>query len=259
MTQNALNNQTVNADFTAQRTVASAGTTVFTAAVHTDVTNAGSSAQCVAQATAASGADAYHTSALASTRAWCHGIDASDSAALKETTFAGGSTSPSTGTLTRKVTTAGEQTMPLQPAFFAFLSATDSNVTGGGSGYVLGTGNVLTVTQQGTAMSTAGVFTAPVTGWYMFIATLFLDGILVAQTSGSFNFTHESVNQIDGNFVNPGVVQAAGSYVINYSTIKFMLAGEIMQVTAVISGGTDVTDVIGGGPGFTSFSGALIC
>lgn len=65
MSNNSVNNQTYDADFIAFRQPASAGTTCFIQANHLDTTNPGSSAQVVAQSTAASGADAYHVSALA--------------------------------------------------------------------------------------------------------------------------------------------------------------------------------------------------
>ncbi len=189
MSQNALNNQTYDADFIANRQAASAGTTCFIAAVHNDAVNAGSSAQVVAQSQAASGADAYHVSALASTRAWCHGIDASDAGALKETTFAGGSTSPSTGTLTRKVFTTGEQIMPLQPMFEARMTVSTGGVTGAGGSYYIGNngGGTATVTvDQGSNTSFVGgdlVFTAPVLGNYFFRTSFVLDGLTALMTS----------------------------------------------------------------------------
>ncbi len=266
MSQNSLNNQTYDADFIAFRQPASAGTTCFIAANHTDTTNAGSTAQVVAQSTAASGADAYHVSALASTRAWCHGIDASDGESLKEATQAGGSTSPSTGTVTRKVTTAGEQTMPLQPAFYAYLSASDANVTGNGATYLLGSGNILTITgQQGTGLATNGVFTAPVQGFYHFEATLFPQGITPAMTLYDMFFFVNGVNNIYGsrgnlaNLAVPGTTDA----IINTTVSLFLAAGATVQVAIIVQNGAGNTITMGGGTVggsvFSTFSGFLVC
>lgn len=63
-------------------------------------------------------------------------------------------------------------------AFAAYLPSSDNNVTGNGTVYTLGSGNALTITQNdGNAFTTAGVFTAPETAWYMIGATIRVNGI----------------------------------------------------------------------------------
>lgn len=72
-----------------------------------------------------------------------------------------------------RMTTAGERTMPLQPAFLAFLPLNDNNVTGAGAFYLIGTNMALTeIFDQnadffpGSGAGANAVFTAPITGRY---------------------------------------------------------------------------------------------
>lgn len=265
MSQNALNNQTYDADFIANRQAASAGTSCALAAVHNDAVNSGSTAEVVARSQSASGADAYHVSALASTRAWCHGIDASDSGALKETTDPSGSTSPSSGTLTRKVTTAGEQTMPLQPSFNAYLSASDLAVTGAGATYLLGSGNLLTITgQQGTGLATNGVFTAPVQGFYHFDATLFPQGVTALMTLYDMFFFVNGFNTIYGSRGSLfAITEPGGTAILNTSLSLFLPASGTVQVGIIVQNGAGNTITMGGGvvgsSVFSTFDGYLVC
>ncbi len=261
MSQNALNNQTYDADFIAFRQPASAGTTCFIAANHTDTTNAGSTAQVVAQATAASGADAYHISALASTRAWCHGIDASDGESLKEATQAGGSTSPSTGTVTRKVTTAGEQTMPLQPAFEAYKSADTINILGNNTAVSPIIFDTELFDVQGSYNNATGVFTASVTGYYLFSAGVgissidtvtHVDGYLALISSGA----SQSINLAAASPAS--IAQASGtSLVWSGSAIMRLAVGETVQVEVNVGGGL-ATATLAGNSLSTYFRGALL-
>lgn len=267
MSNNSLNNQTYDADFTANRQAASAGTTCFIAAVHNDAVNAGSSAQVVAQSQAASGADAYHVSALASTRAWCHGIDASDAGALKETTFAGGSTSPSTGTLTRKVTTAGEQTMPLQPAFLAALTVGTGGVTGFSTNYILGNNGGGTTTvyfDQGSDVTFPGgnlTFTAPVTGKYYFHVNFVIGNLLVANNSSTIQII-TTPRSFAGSTVNPFVAAVGGVFCHDNSCFVDLTAGDTVTFLLGVIGGAADTVTVQGTPApnaFTYAEGYLVC
>lgn len=68
------------------------------------------------------------------------------------------------------VADTGEITRPMQPAVFAYLGTTDSNATGNGTLFTLGSGNALTeVFDQNSNFVTTGTFTAPVTGRYLVI------------------------------------------------------------------------------------------
>lgn len=270
MSQNSLNNQTYDADFIAFRQPASAGTTCFIAANHTDTTNAGSTAQVVAQSTAASGADAFHISALASTRAWCHGIDASDGESLKEATQNGGSTSPSTGTVTRKVTTAGEQTMPLQPMFEARQTVSSGGVTGAGTVYYLGNNGgattVVTVDQNSDTSFVGGdlVFTAPVSGNYLFLLAPIIDSITAAMTQMNLYFERNGATIYWGTGYNIGAIRTPGNGAVpNCSLIISLNASDTIKFAIQIGNGAGDTASLRGSlvvpSNQTSVQGFLIC
>lgn len=85
-----------------------------------------------------------------------------------------------TGTVMSALDT-GEITWPLQPAFLAGLGTTDSNVTGNGTVFTLGSGNALTeIFDVNADFNTNGTFTAPVTGKYRFNAAVLITGNTIA-------------------------------------------------------------------------------
>lgn len=263
-TQNSLNNETYNADFLVKRQASSAGTTVFTGAFHLDTTNPASSAQVIAQTDSASGADAYHVAALASTRSYCWGIDASDSGSLKETTFAGGSTSPSSGTLTRRVTATGQQTMVLQPAFYAFLSApTTADKTGDGTAYEV-IFDTLTFSQNQSLAArgydaATGRFHIDETGVYSFHCGISFGPAGIAHNLAQMQiFDNANATTIAQFTMNP----SSTAYPVNgfnewcCSGIFKCTAPTYVSVFITVSNGAKV---VGLGIGTTYFSGALIC
>lgn len=155
------------------------------------------------------------------------------------------------------MTAAGERTMPLQPAFHAYLGTTDSNVTGDGTIFTLGAGNVLTeVFDQGGDFVTTGTFTAPVDGRYLFTICLLTDDTAAGHTTwqpqiltsnNTFNLAYQS------GFAN---VAAGGFLGGNGAVICEMEAADIAQFLIIVSGSTKVVDVIQGST-LTYVSGAL--
>ena len=70
-------------------------------------------------------------------------------------------------------TATNEVTMPLQPAFGAYLGSDDTNVTGNGTVYTLGTNVALTeVFDQNADFNVNGTLTSPVTGRYFIECTM---------------------------------------------------------------------------------------
>ena len=111
-----------------------------------------------------------------------------------------------TGTLMSQLDT-GEMTRPLQPAFLGVLGGNDNNVTGAGATYNLGTNVALTeIFDQGGDFTTAGVFTAPVTGRYMFSVTIAVGGVTAAMTRGYISVVTSNRTYFF-NIINPGASQ----------------------------------------------------
>lgn len=162
---------------------------------------------------------------------------------------------------TTRITAAGEMTNTGQPAFYAHLSATDSNVTGAGAVYYLGSGNALTIIQQqGTGLATNGVFTCPVQGMYHFSATVTIDDLTAAMTTLDFVFEANGATSIWGTDLNPGAIRnAANSCVLNISSEFFMAAGGTVRVALSIANGAGNTADVRGGAVFSTFSGYLVC
>jgi len=152
---------------------------------------------------------------------------------------------------------SGEITKPLQPSFSAVLT-TDNNVTGNNTQYQLGTNTDFTeiYDQGGDFVHTNGVFTAPVTGRYLFSAGVRLihftgatEGILFMSTSNrNYYISREVPVSSGGYFTCSGAVYAdldAG----DTAYVRIQVGG-LGADTASLSG--DTTN------GFNWFQGTLI-
>jgi hypothetical protein len=81
---------------------------------------------------------------------------------------------------TASISSAGEMTNPSQPAFLGYLATSALNKTGTGTVYTIGTDALTEVYDQGSDFTTAGVFTAPVTGRYLFCHNAHVTGCTAA-------------------------------------------------------------------------------
>lgn len=144
------------------------------------------------------------------------------------------------------MTASGERTLPLQPAFAAFLGTTDLNVTGNGANYALGaTGTALTeIFDQGGDLGATGVFTAPLTARYRFSY-----GIRVLQGSTATNMD-PVLNTSNGGYrklqMSPANIDVSGVFEMNASGSCDMDAADICTISFNLSGiGANTADVYG--------------
>lgn len=255
--QTSINNTIFNNDFSVNRSTA--GTPVVDSTVHTSAA-AGSTAIKRQQVPDAAVADPFIIHATATTRSWIHGMDTSDGTSLKEGTAAVGVTTPSTATITRKVTTAGAQTMPLQPAFLAVLTVTQLNVTGA-AGIFTVISDTEIFDQGGNYNNATGVFTAPITGRYLLSGAIRISGITATHTTGTVTILTSNRSYVVGNNGPNNVREASSQMTYQFSIIADMDAADTASMRIQVSNGAAVIDVNGSAitDPETFFSGSLLC
>lgn len=231
--------------------IANAGGGVNYRVSNTDATNIASNAFFSAETEAAGGDPFIHFLIGAITQEYSFGIDNTDDS-LKVTNGA----SPSAGTTFWQMTTVGERTMPLQPAFLAFNSVTDANQTGAAA---QATVDFDTEIFDQNADFAADTFTAPVTGRYRFEASVVMDAVTAAMTSGNMQFITSNRTYQFG-LISPGAVRNSNNQMAFFgSVLADMDAGDTCYVTVAIANGAGNTaGIIGNAPLLqTFFSGEL--
>lgn len=219
-------------------------------------TNAASDS--VVKATIANGglADPFLLVGVEATTTYAWGIDNSDSDSLKITQDANDAT-PSVSNVLWKMTSGGIRTIPLQPAFLAYLNAVQSNVTGDGTVYTVPF-NTEVFDRAGNFAS--NTFTAPVTGIYQFHVTVTATNIVVGNTDMIVNLvTTGRTFQLSSISAGKTFETQSGSntLLVNGGIITAMNAGDTATVTMTIFGGTKTVGVFSG-INLTNFSGCLL-
>jgi hypothetical protein len=150
------------------------------------------------------------------------------------------------------ISSAGEVTQPLQPAFLA-TAALQSDVTGDGTVYT-----VLFATEifDQNADFASPTFTAPVTGRYQLNATIEISGLLVAHTSANAIFVASNRSIAFGGSSGFVAATASGILRITGSVLMDMDAADTCTITTTVSGGTKVVDISATN---TTFSAFLAC
>jgi len=139
----------------------------------------------------------------------------------------------------------GERTMPLQPAFLADVTTQDSNVTGDGTAFTLGSGNALTeIFDQGGDFVTTGTFTAPVTGLYYLHASFLMSGVTAGFSDSNMLLDTSNANYYCA-FCYAGQVAANNDQLI-YSGAAFvdMDAADTAVAKLVVVGGAKTIDIL---------------
>jgi hypothetical protein len=138
----------------------SIGNSVAYVAQNTDATNGASNASFFS-ITAAGGGDPTGTYAIAAGNSFTLGLDNDIN---DQFSIASGVVLGTNDNLT--IQTAGSVNFPRSPAFLGYLGGSTVGVTGNGAVYTLGTDALTKLYDISGNFTTAGVFTAPVTGLY---------------------------------------------------------------------------------------------
>lgn len=158
------------------------------------------------------------------------------------------------------MTSAGERTMPLQPAFHAYQPSQDTDVTGDGTVYSIGTNVAWTERfDQNSDFNTNGTFTSPVTGRYTFHVQVKLSDIDASHSQG-FLILVASNRILELPYINPGLVVYEGGdlFTMVASSTFDMDAADTMVVDVRVAVGTLTVDIDGSASGNeTIFSGYL--
>lgn len=184
---------------------------------------------------------------------WSYGSDTSDSQKLKE----GFNNAIGTDT-TRIVTRAGEQTMPLQPAFLAYLATTVNDVTGNGASFTLGNTTALTEVfdQNGDFNPTGGTFTAPVTAKQPFQGAIIANGCTVASYA-DLRLVTSNRTYVFQQFQR---LASADNFGLCGSVLADMDAGDTANLQILVAGeAANTVDIQGGALLASYFSGGILC
>ncbi|MFO1187816.1 MAG: DUF2793 domain-containing protein [Alphaproteobacteria bacterium] len=150
-------------------------------------------------------------------------------------------------------------TRPLQPAFFAYLSAGQSNKTGDGTAYdVPFDSELFDRGSNHDAATTKGVFTAPVTGLYLFGATCRLSSLGAGHTQWEMNFVTTGNTFVPLSY-DPHNIIAGGILFFSSSVLVPMTAGDTCKLRITVYNSTKTVAVDGGAAGNkTKFWGFLV-
>lgn len=164
------------------------------------------------------------------------------------------------------MTAAGERTMPLQPAFLAYLATDDANVTGDGTNFNLGDTDVGTslteVFDQNADLnpgaSGGAIFTSPIDGRYTIqMEVNFRD--VGSSTATQLLCRLVTSNRIYGNFIGVSNVTPADTCPSQVSSLCDMDASDTATFLIDASGGSKTIDIDGATNLVTWISGELIC
>lgn len=147
----------------------------------------------------------------------------------------------------------GNVLTPTQPAFTGFVTTTQNNVTGDATFYlVINYTEIFDVANNFNA--TTGIFTAPVTGKYMFFAAVNVTGCTIANAGGLYvetsNRVYASATYRPASNLDIGMECAC---------VADMDVGDQAYMTVATNGEAGKTnDLFGSSLGFTRFGGMLI-
>lgn len=145
---------------------------------------------------------------------------------------------------TQVITAAGEVTFPLTPTFFAYLAATESNVTGDGTNFIIGSSSGMTEVIDYNSDFSGYTFTAPVSGAYQLTGNFNLGGIGASHTVSYFQVV--ASNQTATVFGGDLSTQAdsSGRLGVNISFLVNMDAADTAILRCQVDGSAKTVDVL---------------
>jgi len=135
-------------------------------------------------------------------------------------------------------------TLSSQPSFSGNIGTIDSNITGDGTIFTLGSAQAFTeVYDQGGDFNTNGTFTAPVTGKYHFNVILHISGL-----SGSHTLLETKLVTSNRSYVlidvNPeNIKDSNGNFIMNASMLADMDASDTATITIDVRNSTLTIDL----------------
>jgi hypothetical protein len=144
----------------------------------------------------------------------------------------------------------------VQPMFRASNTITRTDVTGDGTIYQLIFNNEI-FDRNNNYNNSTGVFTAPVTGKYLFMWSFLLTGIISSHTTAWTRLTTTSHTQYSDLRHAYNSATGAGELLLQGSTIIDMTGGDTAKVEIRVAGGTKVVDIYSGTE-YSHFCGYLL-
>jgi hypothetical protein len=220
--------------------------------INDDNSNAASHAGVAITTGGAVGGDPQMFFRIDGANKYCFGIDNSDSDKLKIGLADSGVSAAATSWT---MTTAGEVTMPLQPAFLAYKSAVSHNQTGDGTIVVVAC-NTEVFDQNADYNNATFTFWAPITGKHRFTLSVLLSNVGAAHTDAYFNIVTSNRSYVSN--INP--FNGSGPSGISYNTncLADMDTGDTAYGTITVLNGAKTVSIQGSAPN-TYFCGELTC
>jgi hypothetical protein len=156
---------------------------------------------------------------------------------------------------TNLIDSSDEQTNSSQPAFSAYLAASDLNKTGAGAAYTLGTKALTEIFDQGGDFNVNGTFTSPVDGKYIFNSH---NGVTNCTIANKITLTFQTSKRSYFNtFTRP-----SSAFTLNCFSqcIADMDAGDTaVSIVATFGEAGNTNDINATADFITGFSGYLLC